>query len=50
MVSASFGGSGFSSLARDAINELGQAGTIFVSSAGNDATDNNAFPGETRAP
>ncbi|KAL4421685.1 hypothetical protein ABPG77_010629 [Micractinium sp. CCAP 211/92] len=44
VVSASFGGYGFSSLARDAINELGQAGTVFVSSAGNDATDNNVSP------
>ncbi|KAL4457641.1 hypothetical protein ABPG75_012506 [Micractinium tetrahymenae] len=44
VVSASYGGYGFSSLARDAINELGLGGTVVVAAAGNEANDNDANP------
>ncbi|KAL4437461.1 hypothetical protein ABPG75_004600 [Micractinium tetrahymenae] len=44
VVSASYGGGGFSTVERDAINALGLNGSVFVAAAGNDATDNNATP------
>lgn len=48
MVSASYGGNAFSSLARDAINELGLGGAVVVAAAGNEAENNDASPGEGR--
>lgn len=40
----SYGGAGNSQAALDAINELNQAGILFVAAAGNEATDNFAVP------
>ncbi len=43
-VNASYGGSGFSSLESAAIQQLGEAGVIFCTSAGNDATNSDTTP------
>lgn len=40
----SWGGGGFSTSLRDAIEAGGRAGILFVAAAGNEATDNNASP------
>ncbi|HKG47510.1 MAG TPA: S8 family serine peptidase [Pyrinomonadaceae bacterium] len=40
----SYGGSGFSQAEQDAIRELGDAGILFVVSAGNEASFNDFFP------
>jgi len=43
-VNASYGGPGFSGEARQAIQDLGNAGILFVAAAGNYATDNDQSP------
>lgn len=43
-VNGSYGGYSIDPIARDAIEALGDAGIIFVSSAGNDSIDNDAYP------
>ncbi|KAL4443607.1 hypothetical protein ABPG75_011344 [Micractinium tetrahymenae] len=44
VVSASYGGPGYSSATAAQIEALGQAGALLVAAAGNEATDNDAVP------
>ncbi|MBA2647131.1 MAG: S8 family serine peptidase [Pyrinomonadaceae bacterium] len=44
VINNSYGGSDSSQAARDAINQLNQAGILFVASAGNENRDNFSFP------
>lgn len=46
VVSASYGGLAFSSLARDAIEELGRGGAVVVAAAGNGESNSDVVPGE----
>lgn len=41
VVSASYGGGGYSSITAAQIDALGQAGALFVAAAGNDGTNND---------
>ena len=44
VLNASYGGGGYSQLAADALNALGQSGILFVAAAGNNGTDNDVTP------
>lgn len=43
-INASFGGGGSSSMERDAIQAVGDAGIVFCAAAGNEGTDNGMYP------
>ena len=44
VLNASYGGGGYSQMTADALTALGQAGILFVASAGNASTDNDVSP------
>lgn len=44
VISASWGGGGYSQGLKDSIDEAGQRGILFVAAAGNDASDNDGTP------
>lgn len=44
LTSNSWGGGGYSQSLKDAIDDAGTAGLLFVAAAGNDSSDNDAYP------